>query len=261
MAHTGIQTERNGEILEITFRMNEKNVVDASFGDGFGAILKEAASDKGLRGLIIKGSNGFFSNGFDPDSFVGADKAGIDAVIGPAFRLCAELLFHPLPSALVINGHAMGYGAILSLYADYRFMQRKQARFGFPEIQIGLPIPLAPAIMLQDLTDRIKTREMTFGAKALKGEQALDWGIADGVADTEEELLDEARKALKKLFRFPRSVIALNREAVYYRYKDTIPKAIEADVDLASKAILAPPGQEGLAALKEGRRTNYEGMD
>ncbi|MEQ8353588.1 MAG: enoyl-CoA hydratase/isomerase family protein [Leptospiraceae bacterium] len=256
----GIGKEIKNQILEITFQMNEKNTVDATFGKDFASILTDAEKDPSVRGMIIRGSNGFFSNGFEPDSFVGTSKKEIEAVIGPAFHICGQVLNLPFPVAMVLNGHAMGYGAILSLYADFRYMQSKQARFGFPEINIGLPIPSAPALMLQDMTGRTMTRDMILG-KALKADQALQAGIIDGVFDDEESMMDRARKDISALFKFARSTVRMNREMMYARYKEIIPPAIEHDIELASHAIMAPAGQEGLGALKEGRRPDFTAVE
>lgn len=255
----GITVETVDEILEVTFQMNEKNTVDAEFGKELSTILDGASRDSDLRGLIIRGSNGFFSNGFDPDRFVGTSREDIEAVIGPAFRICDQVLKLPIPVAMVINGHAMGYGAILTLYGDFRYMQSKQARFGFPEINIGLPIPSAPALMLQDMVGRKLTRDMILG-KALKADQALEAGIVDAVFDDGASMMNRARKDLSALFKFPRSTVSMNREMMYARYKDTIPPAIEHDIQLASTAIMAPAGQEGLGALKEGRRPDFSSV-
>lgn len=255
-----IQAELNEQILEITFQMNAKNTVNAATGKLLRSILDEHRDNSRMRGVLFKGSNGFFSNGFDPDCFVGATKADIEAVIGAAFHICGVLLNYPVPIAMVINGHAMGFGSILTLYGDYRYMQSKQARFGFPEIQIGLPIPSAPAMMLQDLAGRIVARDMILG-KAFKADQALEAGIIDGVFDDEESMLKQARKDLSRLFGFPRSTVRMNREMMYARYKEPIARAIEHDIELASVAILAAAGQEGLDALKAGRRPNYDGID
>ena len=255
-----IDTEIQNQIMEITFRMNEKNTVDSSFGIAVEKILEQARNDASVRGVIFKGSNGFFSNGFDPNAFVGTGQKEIEAVIGPAFRLCGYLLDYPLPVAMVINGHAMGFGAILALYGDFRYMQSKQARFGFPEIQIGLPIPAAPALMLQDLTNRTICRDMILG-KALKGDQAMEAGIVDGVFDDDEAMMKQARKDLSATFKFAPSTVAMNRRMMYARYKATIPEAIEQDVKLASVAIMAPAGQEGLGALKEGRRPDFSSVE
>ncbi len=254
-----IAQSTNKEILEITFQMNEKNTVDAEFGKEFSEILTEAA-ESNFRGLIIRGGNGFFSNGFEPNSFVGTSREEIEAVIGPAFRICGQVMNLPFPVAMVLNGHAMGYGAILSLYGDFRYMQSKQARFGFPEINIGLPIPSAPALMLQDIAGRTLTRDMILG-KALKADQALEAGIVDAVFDDEDSMMDRARKDISALSKFARSTVRMNREMMYARYKDTIPAAIEHDIKLASVAIMAPAGQEGLGALKEGRRPDFSSVD
>ncbi len=256
----GIAKEINNQILEVTFQMNEKNTVDAQFGKDFSAMLGDAEKDSGIRGLIVRGGNGFFSNGFEPNSFVGTTKEEIEAVIGPAFRICGQVMKLPFPVAMVLNGHAMGYGAILSLYADFRYMQSKQARFGFPEINIGLPIPSAPALMLQDIAGRALTRDMILG-KALKADQALQAGIVDAVFDDEETMMDRARKDISSLSKFARSTVRMNREMMYRRYKDSIPAAIEYDIELASTAIMAPAGQEGLGALKDGRRPDFSSVD
>ncbi len=256
----GIQQEVKDQILEITFQMNEKNTVDAEFGKEFAAILGEAEKNSAVRGLIIRGSNGFFSNGFEPNSFVGTSKNEIEAVIGPAFRICGQVMNLPFPVAMVMNGHSMGYGAILSLYGDFRYMQSKQARFGFPEINIGLPIPAAPALMLQDIVGRKLTRDMILG-KALKADQALEAGILDAVFDDDESMMNRARKDISALFKFARSTVRMNREMMYARYKKTIPEAIEHDIELASVAIMAAAGQEGLGALKEGRRPDFSKVD
>lgn len=255
-----IQTNTVDQILEITFQMNAKNTVDAEFGPIFKSILDAAAADKAVRGLIIKGGNGFFSNGFDPDCFLESSRKDIENVIGPAFRLCADVMFHPLPSAIVMNGHAMGYGAILSLYGDYRYMQAKQARFGFPEVQIGLPVPAAPALLLKDLCGRQHARDLVF-AKALKADQALEWGILDAVMEDEVAMMAQARKELLKLFKFPRSTIAMNRQMMNAHYKERILAAIESDIEKAAIAIMAPVGQAGLSALKAGKRVDFSNVD
>ena len=254
----GISKEVKDQILEVTFQMNEKNTVNAEFGAEFASILEEGEKES-VRGLIVRGSNGFFSNGFDPDSFVGTSKQEIEAVIGPAFRICSMVMKLPFPVVMVLNGHAMGYGAILSLYADYRYMQSKQARFGFPEINIGLPIPSAPALMLQDIVGRKLTRDMILG-KALKADQAMEAGIVDAVFDDEETMMDRARKDLSALLKFAPSTVRMNREMMYARYRKVIPEAIEHDIELASVAIMAAAGQEGLGALKEGRRPDFSSV-
>ncbi|MCB1174370.1 MAG: enoyl-CoA hydratase/isomerase family protein [Leptospiraceae bacterium] len=244
-------------ILEITMQMNSTNIINAGFGEAFKQVLADAAADESLRAIIIKGSNGYFSNGFDPSSFAGTDRAAVDAVIGPSFRLCKDVLYHPLPIASVINGHAMGMGAILTLYTDFRFMQQKQARFGFPEIQIGLPIPLAPALMLQDLVGRQLCRDMTMGPKALKADQCLEAGLVDGIGQDETELMEMARKELKKLFKYPRITVQRNREAIYTRYRDRLEQFIEIDCTSAADEILAPAGQAGLSALRDNKRPDF----
>jgi len=252
-----IAVEISDKIAKITFQSNEQNTFDPQFCHLLSDEINKLKEEQNVRAVILTGSGGFFSNGFNPNNFVEKSKDEISSLIAPAFNLCYEIMTHPLPFASCMNGHAMGFGAILSLYTDYRYMLEKGGRFGFPEILIGLPIPLAPAIKLQDICGSITARDMVFSGKAFKATEALENKLIDKYFIDEEQMLSFTRKALSKLFKFPRITVSINKKAVNYRYLDSLRVAIDKDIENASAVISSAEGQEGLSALKAGRRPNF----
>ena len=106
-------------------------------------------------------------------------------------------------SFAAVRGYALGGGMELAIAAG-RVICDGSARFGVPEVKLGVFPPVA-SILLERRVGSPRATELMLTGATVEGERAAAWGLADAcVADPEAELLRWYREELA-----PKSAIAL----------------------------------------------------
>ncbi|MDY6795354.1 MAG: enoyl-CoA hydratase/isomerase family protein [Actinomycetota bacterium] len=100
---------------------------------------------------------------------------------------------YSLPTIAAVNGIAMGVGLEICMSCDF-VMASAHARFGFPEVRLGM-IPCGGGTQrLPRLIGPRRAGEMILAGKIIDAEQALDWALINAVAEGEG-----LRKAVEEL--------------------------------------------------------------
>jgi hypothetical protein len=97
------------------------------------------------RPLVITGSDGCFSAGFDLAVMNGGDQQLASALFAEGAQLYREIIEAPVPVVASCTGHALAGGAILLLCADYRIGRAGSYRLGLNEVGIGMPFRALPS--------------------------------------------------------------------------------------------------------------------
>jgi enoyl-CoA hydratase len=84
------------------------------------------------------------------------------------------------PVIAAVNGYALGGGLELALACDFIYASEK-ARFGLPEVTLGVIPGFGGTQNLPRLIGPNKAREMIFSGKLLTAAQAREWGIVNEV--------------------------------------------------------------------------------
>jgi enoyl-CoA hydratase len=84
------------------------------------------------------------------------------------------------PVIAAVNGYALGGGLELALACDFIYASEK-ARFGLPEVTLGVIPGFGGTQNLPRLIGPNKARELIFSGKLLTAAQARDWGIVNEV--------------------------------------------------------------------------------
>lgn len=255
MAHMNVSTVSHG-IKKVSWNFNEKNTVTLEFCKKLYEIIDELEQDKSTLAVIFEGNGNFFSNGFEPSSFHGATTEKVASIIDSAFGLCLKIFKADFIAISTMNGHAMGFGAIFALFSDYRLIQSQKARFGFPEILIGLALPMATSIRLQHMIGPTKTRDLGQTGKALKPDQAVEIGLIDYCCEA-EQLSEQALKILNPFIKGSWQAVRSNKRSINQPWFTMLDEAHKQDVVVAPKLILSPDGQEGMSSILEGRRAAF----
>jgi Delta3-Delta2-enoyl-CoA isomerase len=90
-----------------------------------------------------------------------------------------------------LNGHAFGYGAMLSLAHDQRAQRSDRGWFCLPEVDLGLQFHPLQLSLIQAKLSPATVDECILAGRRWNGDAALAAGIVDAVA-TEDELLATA---------------------------------------------------------------------
>lgn len=154
-----------------------------------------------------------------------------------------------------INGFALGGGCEFAMACDLRIASEK-AKFGQPEVNLGVTPGFAGTQRLPRLIGMAKAKELLLTGDMITAEEALQLGLATKVV-APEELMDTAKKiALKILSKGPIAIKMV---------KACVNRGLQADLDTASAfesnafglCFASGETKEGMTAFLEKREAKF----
>lgn len=133
------------------------------------------------RALVIRSAKpGGFAAGADITQF--ADMRGESAtrMLRQGHDVLDRLAALPFATIAVVHGAALGAGFEIALACDHRIAV-EGAKFGFPEVQLGLHPGLGGTFRLPALIDPVEAMTMMLTGKSAHDRKALKLGIADAL--------------------------------------------------------------------------------
>lgn len=133
------------------------------------------------KALVIRSAKpAGFAAGADIDSFAELRGDGAVAKLEQGHAVLDKLEALPFATVAVIHGAALGGGFELALACEYR-IGIEGAKFGFPEIQLGLHPGLGGTWRLTQLVDPVEAMQMMLTGKTVYDRKAKKLGIIDAL--------------------------------------------------------------------------------
>jgi enoyl-CoA hydratase/carnithine racemase len=146
--------------------------------------LKEAAeqvgADHDIRAVVLYGGERVFAAGADVKEMAGknyAEMASVSRRLHASFRAVAAI---GKPVVAAVTGFALGGGLELALCADFR-VAGENARFGVPEILLGVIPGLGGTQRLPRLIGPARAKDLIYTGRLVSAEEALRIGLVDQV--------------------------------------------------------------------------------
>jgi 3-hydroxyacyl-CoA dehydrogenase/enoyl-CoA hydratase/3-hydroxybutyryl-CoA epimerase len=146
------------------------------------AVLAALESERPT-GLVIRSAktSGFVA-GADVNEFRGAtDPRPVEAAIGRAHAVIDRLEALKIPSVAVIHGFCLGGGLEVALACRSR-IAIDGARFGFPEVMLGLHPGLGGTARFTRLVNPVQAMTLMLTGKTIDSRRAKSLGLVDAVA-------------------------------------------------------------------------------
>jgi 3-hydroxyacyl-CoA dehydrogenase / enoyl-CoA hydratase / 3-hydroxybutyryl-CoA epimerase len=134
-------------------------------------------------GLVIRSAkpSGFIA-GADVNEFRGAsDPRPVETAIGRAHAVIDRLEALKVPTVAVIHGFCLGGGLEVALACQSR-IAIDGARFGFPEVMLGLHPGLGGPARFTRLVNPMQAMTLMLTGKTIDARKAKSLGLVDGVA-------------------------------------------------------------------------------
>lgn len=160
---------------------------------GLDHALTLAEADDAVGALVITGTAGFLTGGFDLTVMQGDDPAAMIRLVSDGGALFTRIFASSLPVLVAAPGHAVAAGALLLLAADERIGADGKFKVGLIETQIGMFLPRWAIELAEERLSRRHFQVATVGARMYAPGDALDAGYFDAVVAPEE--LDAAAQA------------------------------------------------------------------
>ena len=250
--------EKRGVIAKIT--INRPDVLNVLNEDTL-LELKEAFSDLSkddeVRVVILTGVGRAFVAGVDIKEL--ADKNVVEAwelsILFQGVLRDIEEIHKPVIAA--INGFALGGGCELLMACDI-IIASESAKFGQPEINLGIIPGAGGTQRLPRLVGRCKAKELIFSGDIIDAEEAKDIGLVNRVTSDgqlEVEVMDIAEKIGKK------SPIAIGfaKEAVNVSTETDLNSGTSYEASLFSACFSTEDHAEGMRAFLEKQEPVFKG--
>jgi len=161
------------------------------------AQLAKVEADPEIRVLVLSGQGGAFCAGMDMAGLEQANPMAARRRSREIQMLTGRIAELSLPTIAAVNGVAMGAGLEICLACDL-VVASDEARFAFPEVQLGM-IPCGGGTQrLARLIGLRRARDMVFSGRILDAEQAAEWGLINEAVPA-MELLDTAQGMAERL--------------------------------------------------------------
>lgn len=192
-----IQEENGIFVLTIT-RPEALNALNRQVFDELDAFFTLYKENFNVKGVVITGAGTkAFVAGADIKEF-----AALDAAAGSALSKRGQDIFFKIerfhaPVIAAVNGFALGGGCELAMSCHIR-VAGKHARFGQPEVNLGLVPGYGGSQRLIQLIGKGKATEMLLTADMIQADEALRLGLVTHVVESGLEVA-KAKELLTKI--------------------------------------------------------------
>lgn len=246
-----ITVERSGAVGLITLnRPASMNAVCAAMLYELAEAVKAFDAEKEIRVVVLKGAEDFFAAGTDMSEFT-AMQSGVGAdggIYGKSLKTIADC---SKPVIAAVSGYAFGGGFELVLLSDI-VIAADNARFGFPEITLGVLPQLGGVSMLTHRVGRAKAADLLLTGRHISADEALACGLVSRVVDS-ASLLEEVGETARRIAEMPAVGVCLVKRAVLNAQADLLKN----EETIARLSLMSADAREGLAALKENRAPKF----
>ena len=246
-------------ILTLTVNRPAKlNALNEATIQELGQAIAQAQADAAVRGILLTGSG--------EKAFVaGADIAELAELDGPGAQVAAargQAVFRQFETSLkpvvaAVNGFALGGGCELAMACHIR-VASENARFGQPEVNLGLLPGYGGTQRLVQLVGKGKAMELLLTADQVKADEALRLGLANHVV-APAELLDFSKKLLLKILSKGPLAIGLTIGCVNAYFDQGGEAGYKAEATAFGQAFATEDFREGTTAFLEKRAANFQG--
>jgi enoyl-CoA hydratase len=186
-----LETSRVDGVGVLRLERPKVNALNTQVGAELLEMATEVAGRDDLRALVLWGGPQIFAAGADIAEFpVGEGhrdpSANVDGLNQALFAI--ERL--PQITVSAVNGVALGGGCELSMATDFRICGQR-ARFGQPEILLGIIPGAGGTQRLTRLVGVTKAKDIIYSGRMVSAEEALAIGLVSAV-HPDDEVLDRA---------------------------------------------------------------------
>ncbi len=144
--------------------------------------LRRLAADAQLRAVVLTGAGDkAFSGGVDLDELGATTHATAREGITRLHRCITAVRDCPVPVIARVNGYCIGGALELAAACDLR-IAADHARFGMPEVRLGIPSVIEAALLAR-LMGAGRARWLLLTGELIDAAEALRWGLVERVVD------------------------------------------------------------------------------
>ncbi len=253
-----VLTENLGEgvVLVTISRPEALNALNREVLQNLESTITALAADPSLRCLVLTGAGKAFVAGADIKEMVSmtAWEARDFALFGQ--RIIDLLEEFPRPVIGAINGFALGGGCELAMACDFRIAGEK-ARFGQPEVNLGVTPGFGGTQRLSRLVGVAQARYLLYTGEMITAQRALEIGLVQEVVP-QESLLERCTAVARTIASKGPVAVSLCKSAVNNGAEMDLARGLQVEAACFAQCFATSDQSEGMAAFVEKRQPKFE---
>ncbi len=253
---TLIVTREDGVALIQLNRPEALNAFNNQLMNELTALVAELDADDDIRCLVITGSKKAFAAGADIKEMASKSYAEVyreDFITRnwESVSRCRK------PVIAAVAGYALGGGCELAMMCDF-IIAADNARFGQPEINLGVSPGAGGTQRLPRFTSKGKAMDMILTARMMDAQEAERCGLVSRIVPV-DNLIDEAMAAAKTIAALSPTAVMLTKEMVNAAYETPLSQGIMLERRYFHSLFAFEDQKEGMAAFVEKRPAQFKG--
>jgi enoyl-CoA hydratase len=225
-----IEARSGGTIARVTIDHDRKlNTLHSALMTDFVGEIERLGAIPALRAVVLTGAGErAFIGGADISEMAELQPETARAFITQVHKCCDVLRACPVPVIARINGFTFGAGLEIAAACDIR-IAADTARFGMPEVRLGIP-SVVEAALLPMLIGWGRTRRLLLLGETIAAKEAETWGLVERCVTG--SLLDHAvEESLGHLLEATPNAIRLQKALIRRWEELPLREAVQAGVE------------------------------
>lgn len=251
-----VKIEQEGRV--VTARLHRPHVLNAlSTGlmEELVGALEPLDRDPGVGCFVVTGSERAFAAGADIREM--APKGPMELAAEDFFAGWERFAALRTPKVAAVAGHALGGGCELAMMCDV-IIAADNARFGQPEITLGVIPGIGGTQRLARLVGRAKAMDMVLTGRTMDAAEAERAGLVSRVVPA-EDLAAESAEIAARIASFGKPVALAAREAVNRADETSLREGVLFERRVFHALFAGPDRDEGMRAFLEKREPRFHG--
>jgi enoyl-CoA hydratase len=255
-SYSMILTEtQNGVGVVRLNRPTAMNALNSTLMEELMTALAEFDEDPAIGAMVITGNERAFAAGADIKEM--ADASPIDMLVKDTIGRFERLSKIKKPVIAAVSGWCLGGGNELAMACDM-IIASESARFGQPEITIGVIPGAGGTQRLTRAVGKAIAMEMVINNRTLTAEEALHYGLVNRVVPV-ERYMDEALQFAAEIAKRAPLAVRLGKEAVNQAFESFLLEGMKDERRLFYLLFASNDQKEGMAAFIEKRNPDWKG--
>ncbi len=245
------RTEYPVAVIELN-RPRALNALNKEVFEILGEIIDEISCDDNIKVVILTGNGEkAFAAGADVEELKSLNTMEARNFALAANRTQEKLSGLSKATIAALNGFTLGGGCELAMCCDIRIASEK-AKFGQPEINLGIIPGGGGTQRLSRLVGVAKTKELIFTGRIIPAQEALQIGLVNMVVRP-EDLMDKAKKLALEIAGKSGCAITLAKRSIDEGSEMNLDGALHYEIECFAQCFSTEDHKEGIEAFLQKR--------
>lgn len=252
MSYEHIEVSFENGLGTITLNRPLMNILNIAMMEEINSSLDSWQGNKELKVILFNAKGKCFSAGVDVGEHMGDLASKMIEVFHGMFRRMDKLGVLTIAS---VFGSCLGGGCELAIFCDM-VVASEGAKFGQPEVQVGVFPPIAAQIMPRIIGRKAAT-ELILSGKIISADESFNLGLINKVVK-EEDLEPETVEFIKPFLNMSSKVLRLTKKAITAGLKDDLEPSLKLIEEIYIDELMSShDAHEGLKAFLEKRKPEW----